>query len=282
MTRLVALLALALLAACNTPQAAPAAPASDPTRAWAAALAEIVNADGSFDADRLATHRPTLQAWIGWTNAQARPRAARELRAWWLNLYTALALEEVMLDGLPPERIDPLGDPRAGRFGYSGWKAWQLQPRATTLFEIAHERAREFPSDPRAHGALPGLVRSGAPLSGRLWSGRTLDQQLDAQMRAWLADPVRGLRVDAEGVHLSAALTRWERDLRWWTGGKDLCAFASVFLPLAQREALTAASEAGCAYHTLPWDSRLDHRAFDGGRALPELPDDAPRDTGRR
>ena len=43
-----------------------------------------------------------------------------------------------------------------------------------------------------------------------------------------------------------------------------------------------AASERGCPHQSLPWDPTLDHRAYDGGHTLPQLEDEAPRDTGGR
>jgi hypothetical protein len=114
------------------------------------------------------------------------------LKAFWINAYNAFTLK-LILDHYP--EIDSIKDiPSRKR-----WKAerWEVAGQAYSLDQIEHELLRPM-GDPRIHAAINCASRSCPDLLEDAFLPETLDEQLDAAMRAFLADETKGLRVASE------------------------------------------------------------------------------------
>ena len=90
--------------------------------------------------------------------------------------------------------------------------------RTLTLDEVEHQVIRKEFHEPRIHFALVCAAVSCPPLRREAYTGGRLDEQLDAQARAFLASPERN-RVDAASrtVFLSPVFGWYREDF----GGTD-------------------------------------------------------------
>jgi hypothetical protein len=142
--------------------------------------------------------------------ARAADLATRSERlAFWINAYNVLAID-VVLRHDPVESIKDVG----------GWltPVWRLPAgraggRAVTLHEVEHEILRPL-GEPRIHAAIVCASTSCPSLRREPFSAEALDAQLEAGMRAFLADPRKGLAVDrgAGVLRLSKIFDWFEED----------------------------------------------------------------------
>jgi hypothetical protein len=162
-----------------------------------------------------------------WTRLVARLAAAdperlgegsvghRERLAFWINAYNILAIELVVRHpGVASIReigslLRPVWSREVGPVG----------GRGRSLGEIEHEILRPL-GDPRIHGAIVCASVSCPPLRREPFAAERIDEQLDEQLRRWLASPEKGLRVDAGAgtLHLSRIFDWFEADFEA-TGG---------------------------------------------------------------
>lgn len=145
--------------------------------------------------------------------------------AYWINVYNILAIELVVKNA-PPESIRDIGS-----FFSPVWKkeAGRLSGRAVTLDEIEHEILRPM-GDPRIHGAIVCASLSCPPLARDPYRVDTLAAQLDTNMRRWLSDPRKGVRVDRNtyAVFLSRIFKWFAEDFEAKGGA---VAFAARYAP---------------------------------------------------
>jgi hypothetical protein len=256
------------LAACRPVLAPPPgeAPADAPAR-WGARLAEIVRADGLVDYDALEADRAALDDYVRWIATPRPGLSGYEVRhAFWLNAYNALVLYAVLEDGRPASVLDVPGWlPRPGS-GFFLERAFVVDGRPTSLWEIEHERLRGRIMDLRDHAALNCASRSCPPLRPELYEGARLGRQLDAQMRAWLGDAERGVRVEDGALVFNPIVDWYAWDFHHFTSGKSVCATASRFVEGELRQALVRAEAEGCPYTTFDYDWSLNDAS---GRARP-------------
>lgn len=132
----------------------------------------------------------------GWTKPQRF--------AFWINVYNAYTLD-LVLDDYPVDSIKDIGSlftsvwdqrfiPLAG-FDPGG------KDRELSLNDVEHEIMRERFEDARLHAAVNCASISCPPLRAEAFVAARLDEQLDAQVRDWLADPTRN-RLDAKREEL--------------------------------------------------------------------------------
>lgn len=200
------LLALALLAcgpelepvASSAQDEARAVPAFDQEHAQLSrVLAEHVRADRvdyaalKEDREPLRRYLATLEAVTpdqvgGWTE--------RQRFAFWLNVYNAYTLD-LVLDHFPLDSIKDIGGLLRSvwdkRFipleGFDPGK----KGRKLSLNDVEHEILRKQFEDARLHAAVNCASKSCPPLRAEAFVAERLDDQLDAQVRGWLADPTR-------------------------------------------------------------------------------------------
>ena len=235
MTMPLALLALTLLARCtpgDAPATAPAPPLADAPPPQAAppaapAAAEFDHAD--FDAllkkhgqgDRvdyaaLKSDRAPLDAYLQRVAEQpeaqllAWPRAAQ--MAFWINAYNALTLRTIIdaypiagsgLSGLrfPKNSIRQLDDPWGRQHPVAGAKR--------SLDDLEHQILRKQFPDGRIHAAVNCASIGCPPLRLEAFTAAALETQLDEQMRAFVADPLRNVVDPAKKKIALSAIFDW-------------------------------------------------------------------------
>ena len=170
---------------------------------WTEVLAEHVHGD-RFDYAALKADRSGLDAYL----AQLYSVSPTELRTWnpdqrhafWINTYNAHVIDLVV-------RNYPLdGIKKLGSFFNPVWeKAFvpmnALHPKESnkplSLDDIEHKILRPRFKDARVHAAVNCASIGCPPLRNEAYGAHLLDQQLEAQVRAWLADTERN-RFDRE------------------------------------------------------------------------------------
>ena len=154
--------------------------------------------------------------------------------AFWIDAYNVLAIDLVARH-YPVDSIRDIGS-----FFSPVWKrpAGVVGGREVTLDEVEHGIIRPL-GEPRAHAVVICASTSCPALPREPLREATLDAQLDAAARAWLADPGKGLRIErtARVVRLSKIFDWFEEDFEA-AGG--VLAFATRFAPDADRAWLEA------------------------------------------
>jgi hypothetical protein len=128
-----------------------------------------------------------------------------ERLAFWIDAYNVLAID-LVVQGEPAASIRDLGSllrpvwqREAGRIG----------GRAYTLDQIEHGILRKL-SEPRIHAAIVCASVSCPSLAREPYRPATLDAQLDAALRGFLADPRKGSRLEPErGVLTLSPIFDW-------------------------------------------------------------------------
>ena len=143
------------------------------------------------------------------------PTAARI--AFWCNAYNAYTLKAI-IDHYPIRStfFRSLKHPKNSIRQIAGvWDRleWPVLGTPMTLDAIEHEILRAKFDEPRIHAALVCAARSCPPLRNEPYTGIQLEEQLNAQMAAYLSDPKR-FRIDYDKyvVHLSSILEWYGED----------------------------------------------------------------------
>jgi hypothetical protein len=168
----------------------------------------------------------------------ARLGSRAESLAFWINVYNILAIDLVVRH-YPVDSIRDIGSLFA--------PVWQkpagvVGKRAYSLDEIEHQILRRM-GDPRIHAAIVCASLSCPPLRREPYRAREVGAQLDDNVRRWLADPRKGMRIDphARRVWLSPIF-------RWFAS--DFAEGAFAFL------ARHAAPEQRAALESIPPEAR--------------------------
>ncbi len=132
-----------------------------------------------------------------------------EKLAFWINVYNIMAAKMV-LDNYPVKSIKD-----AGSLFTAVWKkpVGVVAGKQRTLNEIEHEILRKM-GEPRIHVAIVCASVSCPDLRKEAYSADKLNSQLDDQMKQFLANSKKGLRVDAKKgrIYLSSIFKWFEED----------------------------------------------------------------------
>ncbi len=143
------------------------------------------------------------------TFSPARLKTHEEKLAFWINVYNVFAVKMVT-DNYPVESIKDVGS-----LFKSVWKrnAGNIGGKEYTLHQIEHEILRKM-GEPRIHAAIVCASVSCPDLATEVFKADRLSEQLDDQMRGFLANPGKGMRVDAGGkkIFLSKIFDWFEDD----------------------------------------------------------------------
>lgn len=165
--------------------------------------------------------------------AAAVPLEERGARlAFWVNVYNVLAADMVV-------RHLPIGSIRdVGSLLRPVWKrpAGTVAGRTVTLDEVEHAILRPL-GDPRIHAAIVCASTSCPALRQEAYRAERVDAQLDDAVRAFLAHPGKGLRVEDGQVRLSRIFDWFAADFEAAGGA---LAFARPHLVAPVRGALDA------------------------------------------
>jgi len=160
----------------------------------------------ALKADRGALDRVAAQF-----DAQGEGGWTREQRmAFWINAYNAFTLRAIV-DAYPIQsRRGFTRQPRNSIRQMPGvWTAqrWRAAGRAVSLDDIEHRVLRPVFRDARVHFAVNCASVSCPSLAAEPYRADTLDAQLDAAARRYLASP-EGLRLDSNTLRVSS-IFKW-------------------------------------------------------------------------
>lgn len=165
----------------------------------------------ALHADRAPLDRAVAQ----FDSAEARGEAGwtrNQRMAFWINSYNAFTLRAIV-DNYPIRGSWISLAPRNSIRQIDGvWTrlTWRAAGRDVTLDDIEHRILRPKFKDARVHFAVNCASVSCPPLAERPYVAATLDQQLDAAARAFLASP-EGLG-GADGTFHVSSIFKWYGD----------------------------------------------------------------------
>ena len=173
---------------------------------WTTLLQRHVDDDGRVAyRDLAAKDAATLDAYLATiAAADPAPWPRDEQLAFWLNAYNACVFRAV-LEGRTAESLP-------ARFRMFMLDECDVAGRELTLYALENDVVRPI-GESRIHFALVCASASCPKLMRRAWQADTLDADLDAAARGFVADPVRNvIREGARAVHLSAIFDWYEDD----------------------------------------------------------------------
>lgn len=130
-----------------------------------------------------------------------------EKLAFYINAYNILAMKMV-LDHWPLKSIKDVGN-----FFSPVWKrpAGQLDGKTVTLDEVEHRILRPM-GEPRIHFAIVCASVSCPDLRMEPYTAGRLDAQLDDQVRLFLGNPAKGLRIEQGVIRVSQIFDWFKKD----------------------------------------------------------------------
>jgi hypothetical protein len=252
------LVALFLAAGCRQTLESPAAPAQNALKQWEALLGRIVDERGLVDYDTLESERGALDQYVAWLADERawQGRTTKDWHAQYLNAYNALVLFQVLERGRPESVRDVQGIVPIPGFKFFHGTQFRLGVDSLTLSEIENERLRWKEMDYRDHAAMNCAAMSCPPLRPELYRPQGIGSQLDRQMRAWMSDEERSVKiVDGQAV-FNPIFDWYARDFSFFSAGIDPCTIAATYIDDdARREALYALAGEGCprTYFAYDW-----------------------------
>lgn len=208
-------LAALLTLAAALPASAQEASQGDLHAPWDAFLAEyVVQQDGMARvryADVTEADHAALEGYIDALEALAPSRMTGDERlAYYFNLYNA-AIVDVVLDNYPIESIRQVGGRLLPPRGPWKQEVVTVEGDRLSFDDIEHGRVRAEYDEPRVHYAF-NCASLGCPdIASKAWRAGTLDADLDAAARAFVAHP-RGVSVDDEGEVDASSIYKWFRE----------------------------------------------------------------------
>lgn len=181
--------------------------------AFTAVLSAHVKGD-RVDYLELQKERTGLDAYLASLGAVGREEfevwSRAQQFAFWIDAYNAYTLA-LVIDHYPVTSMRKIGKPKQSVWDlpFVPLHALHPDPRLAaggplSLNQIEHEILREGFEDARVHAAVHSGSRGCPPILAEAFVAEHLDDQLDAAVRSWLADPTRN-RFDEKQrtLHLS-------------------------------------------------------------------------------
>ena len=172
-----------------------------------------------------------------------------EKLTFWINVYNIMAAKMV-LDHYPVESIKD-----AGSLFTAVWKkeVGVVAGKTRTLNEIEHEILRKM-GEPRIHVAIVCASVSCPDLRGEAYTADKLDDQLNDQLKLFLVNTGKGLRVDAKKgrVYLSSIFKWFKEDFESKGGVRNYLA------PYVPESAMAALKNNKLSVYYLDYDWGLN------------------------
>lgn len=150
--------------------------------------------------------------------------------AYWINLYNVNVVSTVVEHYPVQSRRDISTDPIVRQNVFKK-ETVPFGGARISLNTIENEKIRNGFHDPRIHFAISCAARSCPPIRPEAYVGSRVDEQLDDQVRKFLAGP--GVRIESrEGktiVHATKIMDWFGEDFDNWAGGR--IAFLRRYLP---------------------------------------------------
>ena len=225
---------------------------------WTAVLAQHVHGD-RFDYAALRLDRTPLDDYI----IQLRVVGADQLAGWtreqryafWINAYNAHVVQLVM-DNYPLESIKDLGGLFSPVWKKRFIKLKALHPggsgKELSLNDIEHEILRPRFKDARVHAAINCASIGCPPLRSEAFVAERLDEQLDGQVRQWLADSNRNQYEPQEATLRVSEIFDWfEEDFERDAG--SVRKWIARYAPPEEVEWLRATKQVRVKYLNYSW-----------------------------
>lgn len=248
-----------LLALVPTAASATSFPHAD----WSAVLERFVDDRGRVDYAALARDRTTLDRYLSSLepvspdSSSALFATRADQLAYWINAYNAAVIAGVLDRGVDTPSV--WGDGLFG-IGFFTVDRVRLGGRLMSLKSLEDDIVRARFRDPRVHAAL-NCASIGCPrLPRRAFEGATLDADLDAAMREFVAE-ARNCRVDlvARTVWLSKIFDWFKDDFDAFEKERGT-AGSTVINYVNRYRADDAPIPAGLRVRFLGYDKRLNRR----------------------
>lgn len=187
---------------------------------WDAVLAARAR-NGGFDyAGAAGQDRKRLAAYLAnLGDARHETMSAAEKKAFYINAYNAIAVQ-TLLDN-PGRSIRDI----SGAFNRAKRR---VAGEMLTLDDIENRLRDE--KDARIHFAIVCASRSCPPLAPRAYTAEAIDEQLDKQGRAFVADPAKNVIDRSNGRIALSKIFHWNRK-EFERDGGTLLKFVSRFAP---------------------------------------------------
>lgn len=220
MKNLLLCLWISLLAGCTSlapprgldvPAPATAQNAAPPYAAWERVLQQFVDAEGRVDFAKLAQNRADLDQFVGYIwqyDPRNQPQAfptRNHVLAWHINAYNALAMYQVLADGIP----ETLAGLKKVRF-FALTKV-QIGGQPTSLYQFENKVIRPM-GEPRIHMALNCMSISCPRLPRFPFSGERLEAQLQQETERFVAEARNVEQDDANQVLRVSEIFKLYRD----------------------------------------------------------------------
>jgi hypothetical protein len=199
--------------------------------AWTSVLSTYVKA-GEVDYGGMKERgQPALEAYL---RALETVRPAdyagftREQRlAFWVNAYNAYMVR-LILDHYPIKSVRKIGFLPLAAFRERFIHLKAVGNEVMSLNDIEHTHLREKLKDPRIHFAIVCASKSCPVLQSEAYRASTIDAQLDAAARGFLADRLRNHIDPATGTADVSSIFEWFRK-DFTQGGKTLGDFMALY-----------------------------------------------------
>jgi len=215
-----------------------------------------------FDYEALSLERGPLDEYLltlrGVQAADFAEWTREQRQAFWINAYNAFTVE-LVLSRYPIRSIQliatPAETPWSREFVPLGHLIGGAEASKIALDTIEHGILMPQFEDSRSHVALHRAALGSPPLGATAFQGEGLDRQLDAHVRAWLADR-RYNRFERDGrvAQVSELLDWYEGDFVREAG--SLRAWLARYAP--EDAAAWLAEEQAIAVERMPWSWNLD------------------------
>ncbi|HEX4962551.1 MAG TPA: DUF547 domain-containing protein [Thermoanaerobaculia bacterium] len=160
--------------------------------------------------------------------------------AYWINLYNVNVVG-VVVDNYPVSSIKDISTDPIIRLNVFKKDVVQTKKGAISLNDVENDKIREGFKDPRIHFAINCAAKSCPPIRTEPYEGAKINDQLDDQVRKFLAGP-KGTRLEKNGgeltVHATKILDWFSGDFQKWGSGQ--INFLKRFVPPDQRRQMDA------------------------------------------
>ena len=185
---------------------------------WTAALAQYVRGD-NVDYKHWKTDRAGLDAYLHSLEAvkpdEFRTWTHDQQFAFWINAYNAYVVGRV-LDGYPLDSIQDLSFGKAPIWDQEtialGQLAPELKKEKLSLGDVENQILRPVFKDARVHAAINCATQSAPPIMNSAFDAAHLSEQLDAQARRWLANPLLNIFDKPNNRMSVSSLFDWFKD----------------------------------------------------------------------
>lgn len=254
-------LALLAVSGCRTTLTSSGKPSREAVKRWEELLGRVVDDRGFVDYDTLERERAALDDYVAWLGDERawQGRLTKDWHAQYLNAYNALVLFQVLERGRPASVLDVKGWLPVPGYAFFRGTQFPLGVDWLTLSEIEHERLRWKEMDLRDHAAMNCASRSCPPLRDELYRVPGLRHQLDDQMKRWLDDEERGLRIEGDTVVFNPIFDWFQRDFDFFSAGQDPCTIAARYVSDPQKKSrLRELAGQGCPRRFFEYDWSLN------------------------